>query len=236
MTQLETSPAEGRGNPSIAPASIKDIVLVAAASAAALFVAGKILLYSLHLVAPYRPDAQMRGWLLAAFSALLDAAHVGIVLWGMGRLNVGSEIFHRRSWLKALFLGILVGVVAKFTFKWGDPHFFVVWPDLLAKPYRAFGTVVFAPVVESVFFCGVLYTAARRGHPPAAAFGICALAFGLTEFALRLTPVGPGLGYPVGYVSAFLGAKLVLGAVFAATYAATGSLLAPILAHAVYNL
>ncbi len=79
--------------------------------------------------------------------------------------------------------------------------------------------VVIAPAVEETLFRGILFTALLKGRSFASAALLSSLYFALVHFhAPSLLPL------------------LALSVAFSAAYAATGSLLTPIIMHALFNL
>jgi membrane protease YdiL (CAAX protease family) len=92
-------------------------------------------------------------------------------------------------------------------------------------PLLVIGSVVIAPIAEELFYRGVLFTALRKRFDLWPAMGLSGLVFGLTHYQNTLK----------GYLLVLL-VIMPLGMFFAWLYAGTRTLVAPIIAHAVFNL
>ncbi len=92
-------------------------------------------------------------------------------------------------------------------------------------PLLLIGAAVAAPLAEELFFRGMLYPALRNRLPPWPAIGLSALAFAGTHFQDSLD------GYLLVVLFIF-----PLGMMLAWLYERRGTIVVPMLAHAVYNL
>ncbi|HVM20661.1 MAG TPA: CPBP family intramembrane glutamic endopeptidase [Egibacteraceae bacterium] len=93
-------------------------------------------------------------------------------------------------------------------------------------PLLVFGSVVVAPIAEELFYRGMLFTALRRTMPLWPAMGLSGALFALSHFQ-------------TGGLQATLLVILIimpLGMFFAWIYERKGTLVVPIVAHAVFNL
>jgi hypothetical protein len=93
-----------------------------------------------------------------------------------------------------------------------------------ATPLLLLGAVVFGPVAEELFYRGLLFTALRRRLPLWPAMGLSGLLFGVSHLQTTLD----------GYLLVLL-VIIPLGMFLAWIYERRGTLVVPILAHAVFN-
>ncbi|MBL9175664.1 MAG: CPBP family intramembrane metalloprotease [Verrucomicrobiales bacterium] len=208
--------------------------------------------------------AMTTAWLLAAALALgLSAAWkergghfppiAMLAITGLGFHGVGLVLIARflrwenRDWRGAFGLGRNTGAALRYSFGWtclAGPavyglHQFAAlelerlgWPPSaqdsvqllvrsgwLDRGVIALFAVVLAPVVEELLFRGILFPALRDAGWPRVAMGVASFGFGLIH----------------GNATAFLPLS-ALGGYLAWLYLRTGNLLAPILAHFLFNL
>ena len=94
-----------------------------------------------------------------------------------------------------------------------------------AAPLLVLGAVVIGPFAEELFYRGMLFSALRRRLPLWPAMGIGGVLFGLSHLQTTLE----------GYLMVLL-IIIPLGMFFAWIYDRRGSLVVPVVAHAVFNL
>jgi membrane protease YdiL (CAAX protease family) len=91
-------------------------------------------------------------------------------------------------------------------------------PGLGQLAYLAFVTMVSAPFIEETIFRGILYPAVKRiGHPKAALLGTSLAFAALHGNLMSFVPLA------------------ILGVIWALLYEVTDNLLAPMLAHSLFN-
>jgi hypothetical protein len=97
--------------------------------------------------------------------------------------------------------------------------------DRTAAPLLVLGSVLVAPAAEELFYRGMLFPALRRRMDLWPAMGLSGVLFGLSHLQTTLD----------GYLLVLL-IIIPLGMFLAWLYERTGSIVAPVLAHATFNL
>jgi len=146
-----------------------------------------------------------------------------MAFWAAKRLDVERQIVLRFFSLQGVLIGLLSGGL--FIFWESGVSGFRVSPIEISSP-SILVHVFFIPLVESILWCGVAYTALKRQHSAMIAIVVSALFFSLSHFGNA-----PSLFDHEIVLNAF-----IPGLVLSGVYAATGSLSAPILAHVLINL
>lgn len=223
-------------SPAGAAVGTKDVMAVAAIQVFVLFLFGRFVLESARFLGGFHPGQETARLILTLLSISMDMATAGVAVWVVGRLRVLPEFLHTRRCFHGLAIGAAIGVASKFLFKWGTDGFFVFWPHLARNPYDSFSNILFAPVVESIVYCGSFYGAMRRTRGVAFSLTVSAAIFSLTHLALNFPDLVGAPSYIAGQAFGLLQAKFIMGLAFGAAYAATGSIAGPIVAHAIYNL
>jgi membrane protease YdiL (CAAX protease family) len=174
----------------------------------------------------------------------VDAVFLGAMLWWLSWRHPGSRAalgtrWSGRSVAAAAGLGALLYAVVALALAGGVTWLFdrisetpVVVPSQLpeelgpvASVLAVFLAVVAAPVVEELYFRGILYRSVRDPHGVAAGTAVSASLFGLAHLM-------PGEGIGVWVIPVVM---VVTGVVLAQIYERSGSIVTPIVAHMAFN-
>ena len=222
------------------PWTVVDAALVLLLWLVAIIFIGGALLYALTSVFP---QAQSEALSLPLTALILIAICIGYVRRRYGdatRLLFGVR---RPTW-RDVGVGVAAGIAALVVIAFGigqlleliaralqtelpevQENFREIAGDRAAAPWLVAGSVLVAPLAEELFYRGMLFPALRRRLPLWPAMGISALVWGLSHLQTTLE----------GYLLVLL-IIIPLGLFLAYLYERRGTLLVPILAHAVFNL
>lgn len=172
--------------------------------------------------------------LAVVFLAAMNVVDIALVAWVIGVLGFKADVLSLRNWPRALALGLAAGIALRvgvrpewFAFK-GVPASALGWQTYL-------DAVLIAPIVESVFWCGAVYAALRQRHSWVLALLVSAAGFTLSHDYMWLHKSG-SLGGHASFIWGAFSTGMITAVGFNAAYAMTGSLVAPIVAHLIYNL
>lgn len=172
--------------------------------------------------------------LAVVFLAAMDVVDIALVAWVLGLLGFKSDVLSLRNWQRALVLGLSAGILLRVTVR---PE----WFAFKSVPVSALGwqtyldAVVVAPIIESVFWCGAVYSALRQRHSWVLALLVSAVGFTISHDYMWLHK-GGSFRWQAGFIWGAFSTGMITSVGFNAAYAATGSLIAPIAAHIIYNL
>lgn len=164
----------------------------------------------------------------------LTAINIGFVYWAVRKLELENAVLSLRNWQRGLIVGIAAGIVLRASVR-GELFAFKN-VALSALGIQDFISRIFvAPVIESTFWCGAVYTALRQRHSWWLALSVSATGFAVLHDYMWIHQAAP-LRWQLGFLWGAFSTSIILGFGFNATYALTGSLIAPIVAHFIYNL
>jgi uncharacterized protein len=222
------------------PWSVGDAIAVLAVWLLAVIFLGSFAVFGLQRLFPAAPPqafnlAVTQVLLIATVLTYVRVRHPGAVarLFGPGRPTT-----------TAVFAGLGAGFIALVVFGFGLGNLLTLIANALetelpevqegfrelaaqesATPLLVFGAVVVGPFAEELFYRGMLFPALRRRLPLWPAMGLSGVLFGLSHLQTTLE----------GYLLVLI-IIIPLGMFLAWVYERRGTLVVPVLAHAVFNL